>query len=193
MSARRLGAVIAVAVLAACSTAVPTDTPGVTQRSRYVLNYDGPELRAELAYRWASTHLGEQWLAVKLSLSAAAGAAPVVEHGAISVRAPDGRDVVLVDKAGFWEANAALRIALDVMDAWGPPISRIEGQGRACSEWFLVPPGNLNDRTYLRLEAGSWCSGPLVFAVPGGVQPGRWTLRIELEESDVRIPFELGG
>ena len=37
-----------------------------------------------------------------------------------------------------------------------------------------------------------WCSGPLVFAVADGVQPGRWVLLIDLEGSDVRIPFTLG-
>jgi len=35
------------------------------------------------------------------------------------------------------------------------------------------------------------CSGPLVFKVPGGIQPGRWRLIIEQEESRVDVPFEL--
>jgi len=35
------------------------------------------------------------------------------------------------------------------------------------------------------------CSGPLVFRVSGGIQPGRWRLIIELEESRVDIPFVL--
>jgi hypothetical protein len=35
------------------------------------------------------------------------------------------------------------------------------------------------------------CWGPLVFKVTGGVQPGRWRLVIELEESTADIPFEL--
>ncbi len=35
------------------------------------------------------------------------------------------------------------------------------------------------------------CWGPLVFNVTGGVQPGRWRLVIELEESTADIPFHL--
>lgn len=31
----------------------------------------------------------------------------------------------------------------------------------------------------------------MVFAVPNGVQPGRWRLIIDLEESRADIPFEL--
>ena len=33
----------------------------------------------------------------------------------------------------------------------------------------------------------------LAFPVPGGIQPGRWRLVIELEESDLEILFLLGG
>jgi hypothetical protein len=31
----------------------------------------------------------------------------------------------------------------------------------------------------------------LAFQVPGGVQPGPWRLDIDLEESDVRVPFRV--
>jgi len=37
------------------------------------------------------------------------------------------------------------------------------------------------------------CSGPLVFRVPGGVQPGRWHLVIELKKNRVDVPFELAA
>ena len=40
---------------------------------------------------------------------------------------------------------------------------------------------------------GYWCSGALVFNVPGGVRPGKWVLIIGLEGNDVRIPFTLWG
>jgi hypothetical protein len=36
------------------------------------------------------------------------------------------------------------------------------------------------------------CYGRLFFAVPGGVQEGTYTLAIDLEESQLRIPFRLG-
>jgi hypothetical protein len=43
----------------------------------------------------------------------------------------------------------------------------------------------------LPLSSSQICSGPLVFKVPGGVQPGRWRLIIELQESRADIPFTL--
>lgn len=176
----------------ACATAVPTDTPGLTRVREYVLAYDGPELRAELGYRAAASRLGEEWLLLKLSLASARGALATIEGAGIRVQTPDGRELPLIGMSDFWGVHAELRIALERMDAWGPPVARLEGTGPPCTEWFLVPPGNLNHRPYLGLQPNSWCSGPLAFQVPGGVQPGRWLLLIDLEEGDVRIPFALG-
>jgi hypothetical protein len=35
------------------------------------------------------------------------------------------------------------------------------------------------------------CQGKVMFNIPGGIQPGRWTLGIDFEESQIRIPFTL--
>jgi hypothetical protein len=43
------------------------------------------------------------------------------------------------------------------------------------------------------LRRAAIASGMLVFPVQGGIQPGRWRLVIELEESDLQVPFDLGG
>jgi hypothetical protein len=47
------------------------------------------------------------------------------------------------------------------------------------------------DRSSLRINPGQWCSGPLVFRAPGGVQPGPWLVLIRLEEGELRVPFPL--
>ena len=36
------------------------------------------------------------------------------------------------------------------------------------------------------------CYGRLLFKVNGGIQAGRWVFGIDLPESEIRIPFELG-
>jgi hypothetical protein len=192
MRKHHLLVLVMIGVLSACSSAVPTTTPGVTLRSRYVVEYDGPQIKAELGSRWASTHLGDEYLAVKLSLSAARGAVQKVERNAVRLRTPDGDELPIIDKDEFWRIFNRLRIRLDVMDAWGPPVGRLEGYRVPCTEWFLVPPSSFADREYLSLYQDQWCSGPLVFRPPTGVQAGQWVLIIDLEESSVRIPFILG-
>mgnify|MGYP001815085772 CR=1 FL=1 len=192
MNRRHLLTGFVVSALCACSTAVPTETPGVTQRSRYVLEYDGPDAKAELLYRWASTQIGSEWLVLKISLSGARRVVPEVERSAVRVRTPDGRELPIIEQKEFREIFQRLRIALDTMDAWGPPVGRLDHDLAPCTEWFLAPPNSFADRSVLQLYPNQWCNGPLVFRVPGGVQSGRWVLMIDLEESRVRIPFILG-
>jgi hypothetical protein len=35
------------------------------------------------------------------------------------------------------------------------------------------------------------CQGRFFFKIPGGVQPGKWVLGMDLEETKVRIPFTI--
>ncbi len=67
----------------------------------------------------------------------------------------------------------------------------LDDQIRPCDRWFLVEPGMkfAHDEVYLSIFG--LCLGPVVFRVPGGIQPGRWRLVIELEESTANIPFVL--
>jgi hypothetical protein len=81
---------------------------------------------------------------------------------------------------------------LDAAHAWIGPTGKFAGALSPCGYWFIVPRGVTNFAPILEVSPLRVCYGPLVFHVPGGVQPGRWVLEIDLEESDVRIPFTLG-
>ena len=85
-----------------------------------------------------------------------------------------------------------MRVALERENAWGPPASRFAGSLGRSEEWFFSPPGAYFHRNTVFPSPSQYCSGPLVFLVPGGVQAGGWTLSIDLEESTVEIPFVLG-
>ncbi len=182
----------AVLITSGCVTGTPTDTPGVTQRGRNVLVYDGPELRAELVSTWANRRLGEEWLVLKLSITASNRGSTDVDASSFSVTTPDGRKLPLLDNDTFQRAYPELRFALESIDPWSLPLRSLDTAGRPCEHWFLAPRFSFADRSSLLLFPGQWCSGPLVFRAPAGVQAGRWVLEIDLEESQVRIPFELG-
>jgi hypothetical protein len=164
----------------------------VTQRGRNVLVYDGPELRAELVSTWANRRLGEEWLVVKLSITAANRGSTEVAAASITMTSPEGRKLPLIDNERFQKAYPELRFALESIDPWSPPLRSFDSDLRPCEHWFLAPRFSFADRSTLLLFPGRWCSGPLVFRTANGVQPGRWVLEIDLEESRVRIPFELG-
>ena len=173
----------------ACATADTARTPEVTQRSQYIVWYQGPEIEAELDYRWADGNLGDEWLILKLSL---VGFGSRVEGRDIRVRTPEGHTLPLLDQKEFRRVYGQLRFALDRSTAWEFPTGRFAGSREPCGQWFLVPPSGYIASPTLFLSSPRVCTGPLAFQVPVGVQPGRWTLMIDLEESDVRIPFTLG-
>ena len=60
-----------------------------------------------------------------------------------------------------------------------------------CEQWFFAAPPRMIAFDEIPLSSSQICSGPLIFKVPGGIQPGRWRLIIELEESRADIPFML--
>ena len=51
---RLMAILVTVAAVSGCSTAVPTDDPGVVQLGEYIVRTTGPEVDAVLGYRFAS-------------------------------------------------------------------------------------------------------------------------------------------
>ena len=105
---------------------------------------------------------------------------------------PGGYTVDLPTRTEFRQVSGSLRMALERTNAWQPPSSRFVGSIAPCGEWFFSPPGSQNHREIVSPSGFQYCTGPLIFQLPGGVQPGRHVLTIHLEESTVKIPFVLG-
>lgn len=165
----------------------------VSREGRYRVWYTSPELRAELDFHWADRHLGDEWLVLKLSVSSGGGGVTPISRDGVSVLTPRGYALPLPTQTEFREALGSITMALKQENAWGPPASRFVGSLSRAENWFFSPPGAFIDRDTIYPSAFQYCTGPLVFRVPGGVQPGEWALVIELEEARVRIPFVLDG
>jgi hypothetical protein len=167
------------------------DEPVIKQSNRTRVYYRGIELEAELDYYWADRHLGDEYLILKLSM-AGIGPSTTVDGKAIRVRTPNGYRIPLPDQEEFLQIYPTLRVTLDAARAWVGPTGKFAGSLSPCGYWFIQPRGTTNFGRYLSVTPLRVCYGPLVFQVPIGVQPGRWVLEIDLQESDVRIPFVLG-
>jgi hypothetical protein len=175
-----------------CSTATPTDTPGVERLGEFVLKQFGPELWTVLGYRFANSQLGDEWMILEIGLSSPNGQSAKVEREDIFLRTPSGDRISLPTQKEFNEAYGALRPVIakanvdrDPLDYFPP--SRIE-----CAIRFFVTPGAGVSFDEVTVSDRRGCFGRLYVNVPGGIQEGRWTLGIDLEESEIRIPFELG-
>ena len=89
------------------------------------------------------------------------------------------------------ENYAKIRITVERAMRSLPILGRYDDPQMPGERWFLAGPFAGFDYEEVYVNTFNICDGPLVFAVAGGIQPGRWRLIIELEESRVDIPFEL--
>ncbi len=183
--------ILMIAIAAGCGSAIPTGTPGVERVGRTVLRYAGPEVEVILSYRVAGARPGEEWLFLDVAITGAGHTAVEVQRGRIAVRVPGGDAIPLATQKEFGEAYPRLAAALARADVASEPIDYFAGRAPKSLD-FLVAPGFgiafdsvwVNDREV--------ATGRLCFFVPGGVQDGPYELRIDLQESKVRIPFRLG-
>ena len=187
-------ALIILLLTAGCATSSGPGTtePGTREVSRYAVIHEGPELAVALGFYQATRSIGDEWLIIAVELTASAGGGRViVNHSDISVISPDGRRLVLVSQEEFRENYGAVRVAVERALRSLPILGRYDRSQMPCDRWFFVGPFGGFAYDEVPVNTFQLCSGPLVFKVPGGIQPGRWRLIIEQEESRVDVPFEL--
>ncbi len=187
--------VIATAVLTLVAGACTTDVDmgnGIRRRGDHLFFYDGPELEATLGTHETTRSLGENWLVLAVFLRAASGAGSLsIERKAVAVMSPDGHRLPLVTQDEFRAAYPQIYTRVRRAEFPSPSAGSPTAPLQTCDRWFFVEIGEGFATDKLYLTSFMQCSGPLVFSVPQGVQPGRWRLIIDLEESRVDIPFEV--
>jgi len=181
-----------VATTAGCRTATPTGTPGVDRVGKTVLHYTGPELETILSYRVASLRPGEDWLFLDVAITGTGRGAVEVKRDKIAVRIPSGEIIPLATQKEFGEAYPQLTAALARADIAREPLDYFPSRTPKSLN-FLVEPGSGVVFESIWVNDLDVATGRLCFFVPGGVQSGPYELRVDLEESKVRIPFRLGG
>jgi len=180
--------------LTGCATSSPPGdaTYGTHVISRNAVVHEGPELVAAVAYLQGKSSVADEFLVLGVEFSGARGGRPlVIDRSAITVRTPDGRRLPLISEHDYRAAFPKLRVTIQRTMAFLPLLHLSHPTQVGCGRWFLAT--DFGDLTYdqIPVNAMGVCSGPLVFGVHGGVQPGRWRLVIELEESIADIPFEI--
>lgn len=174
--------------------AVHSTKPGVTQIGETMMRSVGADLEAILGYKFADLSLGDEWMVVDLALTGLRPESIEVRQEAISVVTPDGRRISLPSQKEFIAAYPEIQSLMRRAAIASQPLEATRGGRRPCELDFLREPGtDGTTRTAIWINERELCVGMLAFPVPGGIQPGRWRMVIELEESDLEIPFLLGG
>jgi hypothetical protein len=175
----------------ACSSAVPTSTPGIERLGRYVLQENTNRVELVVAYKYAAMSLGNEWLILEVAATSPVGKTARLERGKIFLTIPDGSTVPLATQKQFGEAYSRLRPQIAQANIVREPMNYFPPNREACSLGLFVAPGEGVVFNEVSLNDRRACQGKLLFRIPGGVQPGRYVLGIDLEESRIRIPFEL--
>jgi hypothetical protein len=183
-------AVIAVGL--ACSSAPGNQPPETIEQKQHVTRYRGPEIEIEVDSWWAQRSLGDELLLLEVAFSAGREGSPLVRLESIRAVTPEGHAIPPLDRAEFRRVYGSLRMAITQTDAWAGPSGRFMMSRQPCGRWFVAPPESLAlQPSEIRTSRSQVCFGPLVFHVPGGIQPGPWALTIDLEETRAKVPFTL--
>lgn len=177
------------ALLAVAANAQPQES--IRQVGATVVRYKGPEVEAVLSYRFAAANPGEPWMLLVLAVTGSTGKAVETRRERIFLLAPDGTRVPLASQSEFAEASGGLRAMLARASINQEPVDYWAGRTQQGLQLFAMPGEGLAFDAFTvndRLVA----IGPLFFHFPAGVPPGTYRLAIDVGESQVRIPFELG-
>jgi len=185
-------AALALTATVACSTATPTETPGVERIGGTMLHYRGPELDVVLSYRFANSNPGEDWLFLDAGITAETRKSVEIKRDRIAIRTPSGEIIPLATQQEFGAAYPKLAAVLARADVASEPLDYYPGR-RPKGLDLLMPPGSGIAFESVWVNDQDVAIGRLYFDIPTGVQPGPYELRIDLEETKVRIPFRLGS
>jgi hypothetical protein len=159
--------------------------------STFVVRSTTPDLIAVVGYRYAALNPGEEWLLLDLAVSSPIGQSAEIERSMIFIRTPSGTRIPLATQSEFLEDFGVLRSVIRRANIMRDGILYFRGGRVNCLLRFFVEPNRGLTYDRITVDSRRVCQGRVFFKVPGGVQPGRWTLGIDLQESSVRIPLPL--
>jgi hypothetical protein len=181
--------VVAVISLVGCSSAKPTDDPGVDRMGKYILMNKGPEVEVVVGYRHAQNSLGSEWLLLEIAMTSPVGQTATIKRENVSVSTPAGVKIPLATQTEFNQDYGTLQSFLHAADVVRDPMDYWQPRTKTCAIRFFVTPTegiSFDEVSFNFLRA---CQGRFLFKIPGGVQAGRYVLTIDLEESEIRIPI----
>lgn len=185
-----IGLVMAAVVgFVGCSSATPTEDPGIDRVGKYIVMNKGSQAEVAIGYRYAQQSLGADWLLLEVAATSPPKQTAVMKREKISVKTPSGETVLLATQREFNEAYGTLQSMLqaasvvrDPMDYWPP-------RKDFCEIRFFREPGTAVSFDEVSINDFRACEGRFLFNIPGGVQAGRYVLVMDLDKSTVEIPI----
>lgn len=187
---------VLLAAAAACATGSllsPQQTPVLEPVGDGVVRFGGSDVWFAVDYRFARLSTGERWLLLNVGVTAADGRTAKVERSRVFLRSPAGRRHPLASQREFSGGGSELANLNRRADVLGRALPVFPGSRQPCRFDFFIPQGQRRlvafDEVFVNDSRA--CYERFYFQVPEGVEPGRWVLGVDLEQSEVRVPLEL--
>ncbi len=178
-----------VVVLVGCSSATPTEDPGIDRVGKYVVMNKGSQAEVAVGYRYAQQNLGSEWLVLEVAATSPPKQTAVMRRDKVSVQTPAGETVLLATQREFNEAYGALQSVLRAADVVRDPMEYWPPRKSTCAIRFFVEPGSGVSFDEVTVNDFRACQGRFLFNIPGGVQAGRYVLTLDLDKSEMEIPI----
>jgi len=179
-----------------CSTAnvlPPQDVPVLESIGDGVVRYGGQVAWVVVDYRFARLNTGAPWLILDVGVTAADGKRATISRSEIFARSPSGHRHPLATQKEYRHAHVELANLSRRANVVGNPSYNFPGSRKPCHFNFFVRQSERRqvafDEVYVNDSRA--CFERFYFHVPDGVEAGRWVLGIDLEQSRVRVPFDL--
>ncbi len=185
-----LGLVVAAVVgFVGCSSTTTTEDPGIDRVGKYIVMNKGSQAEVAIGYRYAQRSLGSEWLVLEVAMTSPPNQTAVMRREKISVTTPGGETVLLATQREFNEAYGTLQSMLQAADVARDPMNYWPPRKSICEIRFFREPGTSVSFDEVTVNDFRACEGRFLFDIPGGVQPGRYVLTMDLDESTVVIPI----
>lgn len=171
---------------------VATEPPVVEQLTAHTVRVAGRDAWAVVDVKFAAANVGQEWLILDVAVTATDRHTARIRRDSVFVRTPAGRRVRLASQAEFVQAFSSLRSRVRQANIVASPLLAYFPRAReGCWFQFFAEPGTSVTFDSVSLNDRRACVERLYFKIDGGVPTGRWMLGIDLDESDLRIPFQL--
>ncbi len=186
--------VASAALLAACSSAPSGDKglvtePTVDRPGRTIVRYRDRLVEVLVDYKFATRSVGDEWMILNVAATGLQSQSIEIRRGNVLVRTPDGRKIPLPSYPDFIDAYPEIQSAARRAALAADPLDFTHAGRRPCNLGFQPLPGTVAALESVYVNMREICHGLLFFPIQGGIQPGRWELIIEFEESEARVPF----
>jgi len=180
---------VAVVGFVGCSSAKPTDDPGVDRVGKYIVKSETPDLEVVIAYRYAQQNLGSPWLLLEAATTSPPNKTATIKREEVSVTTPAGETIPLATQNDVNKAWGVVMPIVNAADVVRDPMNYWAPRAKTLLMRFYVTPGDGVSYDEFSVNNFRVCQGRFLFEIPGGVQAGRYVLNIDQTDGGISIPI----